>query len=523
MKQESEQFKIEATPVIDLKKSPVTDLWDNEKTEVYLEDEAGGTAYLLTAEGDYIPISAFPFVVGRGNECDLVLNKKGMSRKHAEIVFQSGRFVINDLDSLNGLKVNGYKVARVILEEGDSIKLGEVTLIFTSSKNSVDTKVGDGELSRTASPLGSNARSSSTKGKSVLYAIAGLAVLVIAGAGLFLVKGNSLLNSANQQVVSVPNPGGANSAREKTDEVDPASGVAQSGTSQVAGGADVSTAQESRVQDAPVVDPTAPPPSIAFSSGAQGPIAPPPPQVEDKKPSSTNTMAKAEPAKKPATASAAPAARPVVKSSVTPRIDSPSVSASVASAVGNVDARYLSGDIDGLLKEMGQALKSSRVGDTSYRNKYNAYVSMYGKYTAGKQAYIEGRTAEAFSQWSSFLAEEKAMFGGKRSTMANATVSKMADGYAALGNESAKAGRNHEAYKYWQKSVSYGDSVAARIALDAANQKSKQLYRQALRLEYVNSERAKQLWKQVMDIVPPGTEYYTKASSKLAWYEKWGA
>jgi hypothetical protein len=148
---------------------------------------------------------------------------------------------------------------------------------------------------------------------------------------------------------------------------------------------------------------------------------------------------------------------------------------------------------------------------------------MYGKYTAGKQAYIEGRTADAFAQWSSFLAEEKAIFGSKRSAMASATVSKMADGYAALGNESAKAGKNHEAYKYWQKSVSYGDSVAARIALDAANQKSKQLYRQALRLEYVNTERAKQLWKQVMDTVPPGTEYYTTASSKLAWYEKWGA
>lgn len=520
MKQESEQFKIEATPVIDLKKSPVTDLWDNEKTEVYLEDEAGGTAYLLTAEGDYIPISAFPFVVGRGNECDLVLNKKGMSRKHAEIVFQSGRFVINDLDSLNGLKVNGYKVARVILEEGDSIKLGEVTLIFTSSKNAVDSKLGDGEISSASSLAGASVKNPGKKGKSLLYVVASLAVLIIAGAGVYLVSGKSLLNKANQQVVSVPNPGAASSVREKTDEAAPNSGVAESGPTQ--GSADVSASQESQVQDATLVDPTAPPPSIAFSSGAQGPIAPPPP-VEDKKPALPKTMAKAEPVKKPATASAAPAVKTVVKPSVTPRIDSPPFSASVASAVGNVDARYLSGDIDGLLKEMGQALKSSRAGDAAYRNKYNAYASMYGKYTAGKQAYIEGRTAEAFSQWSSFLAEEKAMFGGKRSTMANATVSKMADGYAALGNESAKAGRNHEAYKYWQKSVSYGDSVAARIALDAANQKSKQLYRQALRLEYVNSERAKQLWKQVMDIVPPGTEYYTKASSKLAWYEKWGA
>ena len=90
-------------------------------------------------------------------------------------------------------------------------------------------------------------------------------------------------------------------------------------------------------------------------------------------------------------------------------------------------------------------------------------------------------------------------------------------------NEAAKSGKSQDAYKNWQKALSYGDSVAARIAIDAANQKSQQLYRQALRLEYVNADRAKELWREVLTLVPPGTEYYTKASSKLAWYDKWGS
>ena len=141
MSKKSEEFAVESTPVIDLSKHMLSDgpenfsandpleSWDNEKTEVYVDsDDDTGNAALLDNEGNRHPITAFPYTLGRGNECDFVLNGKGVSRKHAEIVFQSGRFVINDLQSLNGIKVNGYKVNRVILEECDAIKLWEVFL-----------------------------------------------------------------------------------------------------------------------------------------------------------------------------------------------------------------------------------------------------------------------------------------------------------------------------------------------------------------------------------------------------------
>lgn len=522
MKQESEQFKVEATPVIDLKKSPVSDMWDNEKTEVYLEDEAGGTAFLLTSEGDYIPISAFPFVIGRGNECDLVLNKKGMSRKHAEIVFQSGRFVVNDLDSLNGLKVNGYKVARVILEEGDSIKLGEVTLVFTASKSGSESKTASAESTPTSNPFGGSTQAASGSGRKVLYGLAAVSLLAIAGAGVYSMMGNSLMNVANQRIVSVPNPTATSQNQEKVEEV-----AAASSTEKAVASAATSPAAAEVPASEVAVDPTAPPPSIALAPSAKGPSAPPAPADEPLPPPVVpKAPVKPEPVKPAAVAKVVqqPKAASKVVQPAKPLVASPApVAIPIVSSTSNIDARYLSGDVDGLLREMNQAIKGNRSGDTAYRNKYSAISSMYSKYAAGKQAFLEGRQAEAFNQWSAFIAEEKALFGAKRSVMASASISKMADGYAALGNEAAKTGKNHEAYKYWQKSLSYGDSVAARIALDAANQKSKQLYRQALRLEYVNTERAKELWKQVMDTVPPGTEYYTKASSKLAWYDKWGA
>jgi hypothetical protein len=148
MKQNGEEFSVEATPVVEVKRPSASggQAFENEKTEVYLEDEGGGgSAYLVDTSGEHHPITAFPFVMGRGNECDLVLTGKGISRKHAEIVFQSGRFVVNDLDSLNGLKVNGYKVARVILEENDAIKLGEATLTFTTAKQAPSASMPAGK------------------------------------------------------------------------------------------------------------------------------------------------------------------------------------------------------------------------------------------------------------------------------------------------------------------------------------------------------------------------------------------
>lgn len=529
MKQESEQFKNEATPVIDLKKAPVSDVWDNEKTEVYLEDDTGGgAAFLLTSEGEYIPISAFPFVIGRGNECDLVLNKKGLSRKHAEIVFQSGRFVVNDLDSLNGLKVNGYKVARVILEESDTIKLGEVNLVFTTTKGDAQPiSRGDGDSNLKSSSAPSESRIKSVGSKKLIYSVTAVLVVAIAGTAGYLKFGVGIGNGLNQRIVVVPNPSEARSPKES-----PSPEVASNaGKEQPV----VATGSQAPVEEAPASDPTAPPPSIALSLDVKAatPIEPPIPGLRDvvvrdkdvQKAASKPTSIASSVVQKPATVKKPVAVQKTVGAQKPVVLASPNSKESLvpAPAASNVDARYLSGDVDGLLKEMAAAVKSSKSADSAYQAKYRNIVSLYNKYSAGKQAYLEGRKSEAINLWSAFINEEKSLYGAKRSVMASATVSKLVDEYVALGNDAAKAGNNHEAYKYWQKSIAYGDSVAARIALDAANQKSKQLYRQALRLEYVNTERAKELWKQVMSLVPPGTEYYTKASSKLAWYEKWGA
>lgn len=68
--------------------------------------------------------------VGRLAECDIVLPDANVSRRHSEFVRDQGGWVIQDLDSTNGTHVNGQKVARVRLKDGDTIAIGASRLVF---------------------------------------------------------------------------------------------------------------------------------------------------------------------------------------------------------------------------------------------------------------------------------------------------------------------------------------------------------------------------------------------------------
>lgn len=68
-------------------------------------------------------------VLGRSNECDVVLSVTHLSRKHAELNVIGGKLVVKDLDSANGTFVNGKRVKEETLKNGDELRLD--TLSFT--------------------------------------------------------------------------------------------------------------------------------------------------------------------------------------------------------------------------------------------------------------------------------------------------------------------------------------------------------------------------------------------------------
>ena len=69
--------------------------------------------------------------VGRGDENDLVIDDRGVSRQHCRFVLHHGRVVLEDLDSTNGTFVGGERIRSRTLDEGVLVNLGhQVKLRF---------------------------------------------------------------------------------------------------------------------------------------------------------------------------------------------------------------------------------------------------------------------------------------------------------------------------------------------------------------------------------------------------------
>ena len=68
--------------------------------------------------------------IGRTRDNDIVLDNKGISRKHAVIEFDGDSALIMDNESLNGTFVNSRKVTEEILKDNDRITIGKFDLIY---------------------------------------------------------------------------------------------------------------------------------------------------------------------------------------------------------------------------------------------------------------------------------------------------------------------------------------------------------------------------------------------------------
>jgi len=68
-----------------------------------------------------------PCTIGR-KDCDLILDDRLVSRRHAELKIVSNKLVLEDLESKNGTKVNGTRIAKSQLAPNDLITIGTINL-----------------------------------------------------------------------------------------------------------------------------------------------------------------------------------------------------------------------------------------------------------------------------------------------------------------------------------------------------------------------------------------------------------
>jgi predicted nucleic acid-binding Zn-ribbon protein len=98
--------------------------------EVTLE---GPARVLIRTDGntDFVHVLGRRTRIGRGNDNELVLDTKHVSRYHAVLLAGPVHTTVEDLNSTNGVFVNGKRVARQVLKDGDRVTIGRTHYRYT--------------------------------------------------------------------------------------------------------------------------------------------------------------------------------------------------------------------------------------------------------------------------------------------------------------------------------------------------------------------------------------------------------
>ncbi len=94
-------------------------------------------------------------VVGRAPDCDIKIDSRGVSKRHAEIFAFEDRVVINDAGSANGIFVNGVRVKSHQIVQGDKITFHDVVVAIVPSKISAKA-IGGQRVANYSGPSAQN-------------------------------------------------------------------------------------------------------------------------------------------------------------------------------------------------------------------------------------------------------------------------------------------------------------------------------------------------------------------------------
>ncbi len=83
--------------------------------------------------GSSFPLEGEEISVGRRDGNVVTLPDSSVSGDHAQIVYKDNGWVLRDLGSTNGTRVNGLTVEETRLQERDQVQFGSVSMIFTLS------------------------------------------------------------------------------------------------------------------------------------------------------------------------------------------------------------------------------------------------------------------------------------------------------------------------------------------------------------------------------------------------------
>jgi len=178
--------------------------------------------------------------------------------------------------------------------------------------------------------------------------------------------------------------------------------------------------------------------------------------------------------------------------------------------------RYMQGDLDGAI-----SLWQENSGEQRARERFVLATSVRKYMKISETESKKGRMEPSVQALTRALTFHERIAEGKNSPTGKTITSSLADVIAGKGEEELSLGRFSDAYASFNKAIKVDEgNRKAQEGMAKLGQKAEEIFRQAYLIEKVNLEEAMEKWKEVMSMVPPENEYYTKSQEKIAAYKK---
>ena len=101
--------------------------------------DADGPPVLVVVKGENagsrFALSAARVTIGRHPDSDIFLDDVTVSRRHAEVAHLDPAYEVTDVGSLNGTYVNGERIDRAVLRNGDQVQVGKFRFVVIGASD----------------------------------------------------------------------------------------------------------------------------------------------------------------------------------------------------------------------------------------------------------------------------------------------------------------------------------------------------------------------------------------------------
>jgi pSer/pThr/pTyr-binding forkhead associated (FHA) protein len=111
-----------------------------DKKDAFEEQISSQQGVFLIVNRQMIPLIKPITTIGRHLENDIVFHEDFLSRYHAEIVNDDGKYVLFDKNSTSGTFVNGKKIEKCMLNSGDLISFANINIMFVNNNAKIQVK-----------------------------------------------------------------------------------------------------------------------------------------------------------------------------------------------------------------------------------------------------------------------------------------------------------------------------------------------------------------------------------------------